>query len=225
MSATIEQPYFLTSVGKKMIMGITGLVWAGFVLTHMAGNLLILVSPEAYNAYGHAITSGMIIYPAEAILVLAFLIHVACAFSLVRANLSARGGQRYAQPSNGEKAVTVASKTMAIHGSVILAFIISHIATFKYGTYYETTVNGVVMRDLHRLVVEVFKQPGFLAWYVVSLILLGFHLSHGIGSTLQSLGIRNDRMASTIRKTSVAYGLIVAVGFLVQPLYVFIFAK
>ncbi len=221
MSATIERPYLLTSVGKKMVMGITGLIWAGFVFSHMAGNMLILVSPEAYNTYGHMITSGVIVYPAEFILVLSFLLHVGCAVSLVRGNMSARGGQRYAMPTNGEKAVTPASKTMAIHGSLILAFIISHIATFKYGIYYETTAHGVVMRDLHRLVMEVFRQPGFLFWYLLCLILLGFHLSHGVGSIFQSLGIRNDRMAPVINKVSVLYGLIVALGFIVQPLYVF----
>ena len=77
-----------------MVMGITGFIWAGFVLTHMAGNLLILVSADAYNAYGHAITSGIIIYPAEAILVLAFIAHVSCAISLVRGNLAATRGTR-----------------------------------------------------------------------------------------------------------------------------------
>ena len=71
MSATTARPFFRTSIGKKYVMGMAGLIWAGFVLTHMAGNMLILVSAEAYNKYGHAITHSAILYPAEVILVLA----------------------------------------------------------------------------------------------------------------------------------------------------------
>jgi succinate dehydrogenase / fumarate reductase cytochrome b subunit len=222
---TAEKPYLLTSVGKKLLMGVTGLIWAGFVLTHMAGNLLLLISADAYNAYGHAITSGAIIYPVEALLVLALIVHVTCAISLVRGNLAARGGQRYAMPTNGEKKASLFSRTMAWQGSIILVFIITHISTFKYGTYYETTVHGVVMRDLFRLIVEIFKQPGFVLWYLVCLVLLGFHLWHGVGSTFQSLGIKNDHFAPWIKKISIAYAVIVAAGFLVQPIYVYFLAK
>jgi succinate dehydrogenase / fumarate reductase cytochrome b subunit len=114
---------------------------------------------------------------------------------------------------------------MAWQGSIILVFIITHISTFKYGTYYETTVNGVVMRDLYRLIVEIFKQPGFVMWYLVALVLLGFHLSHGVWSSFQSLGIKNDHFAPWIRKFSIAYAVIVAAGFLVQPIYVYFLAK
>jgi succinate dehydrogenase / fumarate reductase, cytochrome b subunit len=219
-------PFLLTTVGKKYVMGVTGLIWAGFVLTHMAGNLLLLISPDAYNSYGHALTSGMIIYPAEIIILLALIVHVVCAISLVRGNLAARGGvQRYAMPTNGKKRASIFSKTMAWQGSIILVFIITHISTFKYGTYYETTVNGVVMRDLYRLIVEVFRQPGFVLWYLVALVLLGFHLSHGVWSSFQSLGIKNDHFVPWIRKLSIAYAIIVAAGFLVQPIYVYFLAK
>ncbi|GIL17206.1 MAG: hypothetical protein BroJett040_09570 [Oligoflexia bacterium] len=224
MSAAVARPFIFTTIGRKYLMGISGLIWAGFVLSHMAANLLIIFNPQAYNSYGHALTSGNFIYVAEAILVLAIVTHVICGISLTRENLAARGSSRYAMTPNGEKGASLASKTMAPQGALILAFIISHIATFKYGTYYETSVGGVVMRDLHRLVVEVFKQPGYMAWYVVCLVLLGFHLSHGIGAIFQSLGLRNDKYACLIKKISVIYAVIVAAGFLVQPIYVFFIA-
>lgn len=224
MTAAVARPLPLTSIGKKYIMAVSGFVWAGFIFGHMAGNLLIFVSPEAYNAYGHAIVSNKILlYGTEIALVGALIVHVAMAILITKENRSARP-QRYAMTPNGSKGVSLASKTMGIQGSVVLAFIILHLNTFKFGDYYETTVNGVVMRDLHRLMVEVFQQPGYLAWYFVSLVLLGFHLSHGIGSIFQSLGIKNERMAPLIKKISLIYAIVVAGGFLSQPLYVFLMA-
>lgn len=218
------RPFFLTSIGKKYLMGLTGLIWAGFVFGHMAGNMLMFVSPNMYNAYGHAITAGKMIYVIEAVLILSLLIHVGCALKLTLENRAARGGQRYAVRSRGDKGGTWASRTMAVQGSVILAFVILHIATFKYGTYYETTVDGVVMRDLHRLLIEVFQQPGYVVWYLVALVLLGFHLSHGIGSLFQSLGLKNERTEKWIGRASVVYGIVVAGGFLAQPIYIFLSA-
>lgn len=212
-----------STVGKKYLMGITGLVWAGFVLAHMAGNLLIFISSDAYNSYGHALTSGNIIYVAETVLVLALTVHVVMAICLTRGNKVAKG-QTYAVASSGDKKVSLASRTMAVQGALVLAFIILHIITFKYGTYYETEVKGVVMRDLSKLVTEVFQQPGYVAWYVVCLILLGFHLSHGVGSTFQSLGLMEGTYRNLWKKLSCVYAVIVALGFISQPIYFFLFA-
>lgn len=211
-----------STVGRKYIMGISGLVWMGFVLAHMAGNMLILVSPDLYNAYGHAIVSNKaVLYGAESVLVLALLVHVVTAISLTIENRRAKG-TRYAVSASGEKAATLASRTMGMQGSVVLAFIILHLATFKYGTHYDTTVNGVQMRDLHRLIVEVFQQPGYVLWYVVALILLMFHLSHGASSIFQSFGFLERKMQKGLRKFAWTYAIIVVAGFLSQPAYVFL---
>lgn len=218
------RPFFLTTIGKKYLMGLTGIVWAGFVLTHMAGNLLILVSADAYNKYGHAIITNPLLPAAEAFLVICLLTHVFLAISLTMENRKANGGSRYAMQASGPKRASLASRTMAVQGSLVLAFIILHLITFKYGQHYETTVDGVVMRDLHRLVIEVFQQPGYIVWYLVCLVLLGFHLSHGVGSIFQSFGIRNDQTAPKIQKLSIGYAVIVTLGFIAQPLYVYFLA-
>lgn len=210
-----------STVGKKYLMGITGLIWAGFVLAHMAGNLLIFVSTDAYNTYGHMLVSGNLIYVVEVTLVLALIVHVYTAISLTIHNRSAKGS-RYAVSASGKKRATLASRTMAIQGSIILVFVILHIEMFKFGTYYETTVNGVVMRDLARLMIETFQSPGYVAWYVVALILLGFHLSHGVGSTFQSLGLMEGTYRDLWKKLSYVYAFVVALGFIAQPLYLFL---
>jgi succinate dehydrogenase / fumarate reductase, cytochrome b subunit len=214
--------FFKSTVGRKYLMGLTGLVWMGFILSHMAGNMLILVSPDAYNAYGHAIVSNKIVlYGAESVLVLALIVHVYCAISLTIRNKTSKGS-RYAMNSNGEKAASLGSRYMAVQGSAILAFIILHLATFKYGTHYDTIVNGVQMRDLHKLVLEVFQSPGYVAWYVVALVLLLFHVRHGATSVFQSLGFLERKMQNGIQKFAWGYAIIVIAGFLSQPLYVFL---
>lgn len=212
-----------STVGKKYLMGITGLIWAGFVLAHMAGNLLIFVSHDAYNSYGHALTGGNIIYVAEAVLILALLTHVYTAVSLTIHNRGAKQ-QSYAVSAAGAKKVSLASRTMAAQGALVLVFIILHIITFKYGVYYETTVNGVVMRDLAKLMAEVFQSPAYVGWYIVCLILLGFHLSHGVGSSFQSLGLMEGTYRQLWKKLSCVYAAVVALGFIAQPLYLFFFA-
>lgn len=211
-----------STVGKKYLMGLSGLAWAGFVLAHMAGNLLMFVSADMYNMYGHALTSGKIIYVAEAGLILALITHVYCAIILTIQNRATKQS-KYAVAASGEKKVSKASRTMAIQGSLILAFIILHIVTFKYGTHYETTVDGIVIRDLFRLIIEVFHQPGYVFWYIICLVLLGFHLSHGIKSSFQSLGVMNGTYRSIFQKISIAYAVIVAAGFIAQPIYVYLF--
>lgn len=216
--------FLKSSVGKKYLMGLTGLVWVGFVLAHMLGNLLIFVSPEAYNSYGHALTSGNIIYIAETVLVVALVSHVFLAISLTIANKKSRAS-RYAMSPNGAKGSSVASNTMAIHGIITLFFIIYHLITFKFGSYYETTVHGVVMRDLHRLVLEVFQNPLYVVGYIVCLGLLGLHLKHGSSSVFQSFGILTRSNEKTVKCLSSAYAAIVTLGFLSQPIYVFLFNR
>ena len=217
--------FLKSTVGRKYIMGLMGLVWLGFVLTHMIGNMLILVGADLYNAYGHAIVSNKpLLYVAESVLVFSLVVHVFIAITLTIQNRKSRQS-RYAITPNGPKGASLASKTMAIQGSIVLAFIILHLITFKYGTEYTTNVNGVEMRDIHKLVLEVFQQPGYVAWYFVSLILLMFHLSHGAHSIFQSFGILERKMQKSLKKIAWLYAAIVVGGFLSQPLYVFLIHK
>ncbi len=211
---------FLTStVGKKYLMGLSGLIWTGFVFAHMAGNMLMFVSPDAYNTYGHNLVSGNIIYFIEGLLILALLTHVGLAVNLTLENRRARTS-RYAVLGGKEKGSRWASRTMALHGTIILIFLVSHLITFKFGAYYETTVDGVVMRDLFRLMIEIFTQPIYFAWYAISLVLLGFHLSHGVGSVFQSFGLLHPSYQPLIKTISWVYASVVVLGFLSQPIAV-----
>ena len=219
--------YFSSVIGRKQLMAVTGLAWAGFVVVHMLGNMLILVGPQIYNKYGHAIISNPFVYVAEAGLVLTLLIHAVDGVTLAWRNRSART-KKYAMPTNGSKAARFQSRWMAFHGTLILVFIVLHLALFKYGPNvaegYVTTIDGVQMRDLHRLVMEVFRQPGYVAWYSFCLIAVGLHLSHGFYSSFATLGLFHPRYAPTVNRVGYAYAAIVALGFISQPVYVYFLA-
>jgi len=207
-----------TSVGKKFIVGITGLGLSGFALSHMAGNLLLFVGPDAYNRYSHALTSNPLIYVAEAALVLFFLVHMGVAAKLAIEN---RKAAEVRQPvAARKKDTTFAAKTMIYSGGLLLVFLVLHLITFKYGTYYSYNLDGVEIRDMYRLVQEQFQEPLYVGWYVFSLIVLGLHLSHGVSAAFQSLGVASS-LNPGLKKIGMAVALFIAVGFLSQPLYLF----
>ena len=212
--------YFKSAIGRKQLMAATGLVWALFVLTHMAGNLLILVSADAYNKYAHAIVNNPFLYIAEAGLLGTLALHILNGIWLTAENRSART-HKHAMPTNGAKSAKFQSRFMAFHGTILLVFIVLHIITFKYGPYYETVVDGVQVRDLHRLVIEVFQSPIYVAWYLVALVGVGLHLSHGLYSSFASLGVFHPKFSPLLQKIGYLYAVIVAAGFIVQPIYVY----
>lgn len=204
-------------------MGLAGAGWTLFVAGHMAGNLLIFAGPEAFNRYGHAIVSNKpLLYGTEAFLIICLLTHVLLGINLTLQNKKAKP-QKYAVSAVSEKKSSWASKTMAIHGTIILFFIIYHLITFKWGPVYMIEHGGETMRDLHRLVVEVFANPSYVVGYFVCLVLLGIHLSHGASSVFQSLGANHPRYTPLIKKAGWLYAVVVAGGFISQPLYVFFF--
>ena len=155
--------YFSSSIGRKQLMGLSGLVMTGFAAGHMAGNLTMFGGPEMYNSYGHAIVSNKpLLYGTEVILILALITHTIMGFLLTAQNKAARN-QKYAMATNGDKSAEFASKSMIYHGVALLGFIIWHLITFKFGEHYDVTYNGVVMRDLFTLMVEKFNPSAFSA--------------------------------------------------------------
>jgi succinate dehydrogenase / fumarate reductase cytochrome b subunit len=211
---------FCSSIGRKQLIALTGLGLSGFVLMHMLGNLLILVSAQAYNQYGHALTSNPLIYLAEAGLIAMFLGHLIMAVSISLKNRAARTS-RYAVVPCGDKGTSWIQKSLLLQGLLIFTFLVLHLISFKYGTHYTVDYGHGEIRDLHKLVLEIFQQPLYVAWYVVCLIVLGLHLSHGVGSSLQTFGLHHPRYQTAIRCASVGFALLVSGGFIVQPLYVF----
>jgi len=187
--------------------------------------VLIFIGPEAYNLYSYKLISNPFIYVIEAGLLAIFLVHLALALALSFLNVKARD-QRYAVEASGYKATSQVTKTMRHQGMVILVFVIWHLLTFKFGKSgpdYMAEYGGVVVRDLYRLVIEVFQSPLYVAGYVVAVAVLGFHLSHGVSSAIQTLGFNHPKYTPKIELFGRAYGVVVAGVFVSQPVYVFLF--
>jgi succinate dehydrogenase / fumarate reductase cytochrome b subunit len=213
--------YFESTIGKKKLMGLTGLGYSGFVLTHMLGNLLLFVGPEAYNKYSYKLTSTPLIFVAEAALILMLLLHVVLAVQLTARNRAARP-IGYAGVAMGEKKTSGVAKTLILSGLLLLVFIVLHLATFKFGPYYSIVYDGQEMRDIHRLVMEKFQSPLYVGWYLLCLAVLGAHLSHGVKSSFQSLGLFAANHP-TLKALGLGFALVVSLGFISQPLYALFF--
>ena len=212
--------YFSSSIGRKQIVGICGLGLSLFILTHMLGNMLVFLGPQAYNEYGHALTSNKLIYIAEAGLLALIIGHVIYAVILTLRNKRARS-QAYAVAATGEKKTNFAAKTMIYQGVVILVFIVHHLITFKYGEEYEVEYGGVVIRDLYRLMAETFNNPLYVVWYVIAVIILWTHVGHGFSSSFKSLGFNHPKYTPRLDMAGSVYAAVVCLGFIAQPLYMF----
>lgn len=217
-----------SSVGQKILMSLSGIVMLGFVIGHLAGNLQLITSDaDAFNRYGHFLISlGGLLILVELFLIACLVIHVVTAISISR-------GKRAARPVNytklksagGASKKSLGSSTMIYTGILILIFLLIHLRTFKYGPAeadgYVTTVDGVEVRDLHRLVVEKFQQVEWVVGYVAAMILLGLHLSHAFWSALQSLGFYHDRYTPVLYSAGRALAVLISLGFLIIPIWIY----
>jgi len=209
--------FLSSSIGRKVVMSLTGLALIGFLVSHLAGNLLLFAGEGRFNEYAHMLVSNPAIYLAEAGLLGIFLIHLLNAAMLTLDNTGARG-QRYIArgQAGGPSRKSPFSSLMIFSGLVILVFVPLHIWTFKYGAYYKVA-DKPGMRDLHRLVVEVFKDPLQVWFYVFALLVLGCHLWHGFGSAFESLGLpyRNG-----LRLGCQLLSVLLTAGFMAIPLVI-----
>lgn len=213
-----------SSVGTKVLIAFTGLALFGFLIVHLAGNLLLLSGPEAFNAYSHKLISNPLIYLAEAGLAAIFLVHVWKAVRNFGRNRAARpAGYEVKRPAGHTSRKSLSSTTMILSGTTILVFLILHLKTFKFGPWYDAAEPGV--RDIYRLTIEVFHQPVYVIWYVIAMVLVGMHLRHGITSALQSLGAIPAGLTRKVLAAGAIVAALVAGGFALIPIWVYLFTQ
>jgi succinate dehydrogenase / fumarate reductase cytochrome b subunit len=219
-----RRSFFSSSIGSKYLIALTGLSLVGFLILHLAGNLLVLVSPDAFNKYSDRLIHNPLLIPAELGLLALFLLHV---YKTVRLWFGSRDARptSYARKkwAGHTSRKNLASTTMILTGTFLFVFVLLHLVTFKYGPHY-ATADHPGQRDLYRLVIEVFSKPGYVVFYVVSMVITGFHLWHGASSAFQSLGIDQAGLAPKIRAAGWGLAVVVAGGFLIVPVWVFFFA-
>ena len=215
-----------SSIGKKVISGATGFGLVVFVVSHLGGNLTLLLGPEAFNSYSKFLSEllhGAFIWIADIGLILFFGAHAYSGISVALTRRRARpSGYAVRGDAGGASRKTVASRSMIITGLLLLVYVVYHVWHLKFGPHYVTQVHGEESRDLYRLVVEEFNQLWVVVVYTAAMLSLGLHLRHGVWSMLQSLGAMNRRAAAAAYPAGVALAVLLAFGFIVLPLYVFV---
>lgn len=219
---------FSSSLGKKYLMALTGIVLIGFVFVHMAGNLQVLLGQDKINAYAHALQSlpMPILWGSRLFLLVCVVIHAWTAIVLIRENRAAR-------PQGNEVEVTkragLSSLKMGLSGTILLFFIIFHLLHFTIRTVYPeyndmmTTVGapeGEEVHDVYTMVLAGFQHIWVSVFYIVAMFLLCGHLSHGFSSVFQSLGIRSDSWRVKIELVAKAYAWVIFLGFSIIPILV-----
>ena len=209
---------FGSSVGMKILIGLTGLALFLYLILHIAGNLIVFAGPDLFNRYSHALITNPLIYPVEIGLVLIFIIHLWKTIQMYFRNQAARPvSYEMKKPAGKPSRKTFASSTMIFSGLWLLVFVIIHVKQFKYGAEY--LVPGSEVRDLYRLEMENFASPLLLAFYVLSMLVVGTHLYHGSWSWAQSLGIDNPKWTPRMLTTGKVIAVLLAGGFILIALW------
>jgi succinate dehydrogenase / fumarate reductase, cytochrome b subunit len=204
---------FSSSVGTKILIGLTGLALFLYLVIHIAGNLMVFFGPEVFNKYAYTLEANPLIPIIEIGLLVIFLTHVYKTVAMFIGNQQARP-VRYVKKKNAgpPSRKSLASTTMIFTGLWLLIFIIIHVKAFRYGTEYEWAAGG---RDLYRLEMENFANPLMVVFYIVSMIVVGSHLWHGIPSAFQSLGADQPRWTPRVLVFGKVMAVLIAAGFIV----------
>jgi succinate dehydrogenase / fumarate reductase cytochrome b subunit len=214
-----------TTIGKKVVMAVSGVVLFGFVIGHMLGNLQVYLGPTAFNEYAHFLRqTPSLLWGTRTVLLLAVGAHVWAAFSLARLNVGARP-RRYQVKSN--IATSYAARTMVWSGPILLAYIVYHIMHLTLGVtaglgYEHSPLDAAGLPNVFHNVVSSFQKPWLVAVYLIAQVMLGMHLYHGAWSMLQSLGINHRRYNETVRSAATAIALATVGGFMAVPIGVYL---
>ena len=200
--------FWRSSIGRKVVMAVTGAILFGFVLGHLAGNLTVYLGPEALNGYAvflRQFLHGAGLWIARAVLLLSVILHIWSATSLTLTSRAARPvGYRERQWTES----TYASRTMRWSGVIIFFFVIYHLLHFTFGTVHPSFVEG----DVYHNFVTGFQSVPVSIAYIVAMIFLGLHLRHGVWSMFQTLGVSHPRYIRWAHVGAWIFALIVVVG-------------
>jgi succinate dehydrogenase / fumarate reductase cytochrome b subunit len=208
---------FETTLGKKMMMALTGFVLFGFVLGHMAGNLQAFLGAEVFNAYAHKLHSlGPLLWVIRLFLLAAVGLHILSAVQLWQLSNKARAA-KYVKKKNVNS--TYASRTMYWSGPILAIFIVYHILHFTTGTVHPTQPFPGYEMAYQNLVIG-FQNYAVAIFYIIAMILLCMHLYHGVWSMLQTLGVSHPKYNGLLRSGAIAFALLIAAGFISVPVSV-----
>ncbi len=225
--------FLSSSIGKKLIMSVTGLFLVIFLLVHLTANLALLLGADAFNIVSHFMGTNPIIQVMQPALAIGFIIHILYASILTLQNQKARGSESYNKTVNSHQS-SWASKNMYILGAMILSFLVLHIFNFFWKIKVtgspllsEVNIDGEMMENAYALVVGLFRDPQlgmvYSAVYVLGSISLGLHLTHGFWSAFQTVGFSNDLWRKRLTVVGYLYAIAVASGFAIIPIFLMLF--
>src|SRR6266480_2975459 len=209
--------FYASMVGKKVVMGVTGLIGIGFVVLHSLGNLLVFRGPEAINSYSHFLKStGELLWALRVVLIVAVVLHVIAAVQLTRQSRAARPIDYTKRET---QVATIASRSMRWGGALLLVFIVFHILHFTTGTIQPA--GAFSQQDVYANVVTSFRVWWVALFYVVAMIALGLHLFHGAWSSVRSIGVSSPSPRPLERRVSLLIAVLVWAAFTAVPVAVF----
>ena len=217
---------YRSTIGKKVIMAVTGIILVAFVVLHMLGNLQVFIGPEKMNRYAAFLQSlGELLWLARLVLIAATALHVLMAWQLSQIKRAARPvDYRKREP----QVSTVASRTMRWGGVLILVFVIFHILHFTTGTVFPITSRpdapypAFSHTDVYGNVIAAFRSPWVVTFYVVVMLFLLLHLFHGAWSSVRTLGLAKPSPRPLQRQVATVIALVVWLGFTAIPVAVFL---
>jgi len=199
-----------SSIGKKLMMAVTGLCFCSFLILHLAGNLILYSGRDAFNSYAEKLHSlGSIITMAEFGLLFFAIIHILIGATLFYQNLRARPIRYSINKWAGGR--SIGSVTMPYTGLLLLIFIIIHLLNFHFIEKNDTTI--------FQIVTDTFAKPGYIAMYVAAMIVVAIHVSHGFWSAFQTIGANHPKYMPVIRGLSIVFSIALGVGFGFIPIY------
>ena len=206
--------FFTSSVGRKLLMGLTGFFLCSFLVVHLTINLFLFRSDNGrtFDAYSEFMATYPLIRPLEIVLFGGFLLHAVVGVWLWFANRAARP-ERYAvnRASDNSK---LTSRIAFITGSVVFLFLVVHINSFFVQSRFFPAG-----KTMFEIVAEAFRNPWYDALYSVALVFLGYHLNHGFQSAFQTFGIRSPKYQTLIDIVGVLFWFVIPLGFAAMPLY------
>ena len=211
-----------SSIGKKIMMAVTGSFLLIFLMIHLVGNITLFFGPNAFNGYVKALdVVKPLIRVVEVVLLAAFLIHILNGLKLWIENKKARGTGYKINGSSANS--TVFSRTMLLTGSIVFIFLVLHLGTFFWRFNVHDPTGLAHEHEYFQIVVDFFSYWWYSLLYVIAVLLLGFHLNHGFQSAFQTFGWNHNKYTPLIKKIGTIYAIVMAVGFASMPIYFFFF--
>ena len=215
--------FFKSSIGKKMVMAVSGICLFGFIVGHLIGNLGVFLGQDSFNAYAHFLkTTPAILWPTRIGLIILVVLHIVSAFQLRAINQKARKDSYVA---NSTVQASAASLYMLEGGIILLIFIIVHLLHFTVGVLLPENfsyTDSLGRHDVYKMLILGFQNGFYSVGYIIAMLCLGLHLSHGIQSFFQTLGFFHERYTECIKKLSCFLGWGIALCYIIIPLSVMI---